>query len=116
MTKEHKLTRVLIIEDGAFIALLLKEFLNKWGGYEIIDIVSEGERAIEVSKELNPDLLLVDIHLEGDLSGIEVVRRIKKNQNVPVLYITADLSDVVITPSLLTEPSGYLNKPFKKIN
>ena len=114
MTKEHKLTRVLIIEDDAFIALLLKEFLNKWGGYEIIDIVSEGERAIEVSKELNPDLLLVDIHLEGDLSGIEVVRRIKKNQNVPVLYITADLSDEVITTSLLTEPSGYLIKPFEE--
>ena len=114
MSNEHKLIKVLIIEDDAIIALLLKEHLKNWGGYEVLDIVAEGEKAIELSSTLHPDLLLVDIHLEGDLSGIDVVRKIKESRPVPALYITADLTDEVITSSMHTEPSGYLVKPFEE--
>jgi two-component system, response regulator PdtaR len=58
MSKEHKLVRILIIEDDAFVALLLREYLNKWGGYEVLDVISDGENAIEAAIQLNPDLLL----------------------------------------------------------
>jgi serine phosphatase RsbU (regulator of sigma subunit) len=103
--------KVLIIEDDAFVALLLREFLTKWG-YEIVDVISDGEKAIEAFKEQQPNLLLVDILLDGPLTGIDVVSEIKKIQDVPVLYITADLDAAIIDKSMHTEPSGYLIKPF----
>jgi serine phosphatase RsbU (regulator of sigma subunit) len=114
MGKEQKQIKVLIIEDDAFIALLLKEYLNKWGGYEVVDVIADGQIAIDQFTSLNPDLMLVDIHLEGDLSGIDVVSKIKEKHSLPVLYITADLSDEIVTSSLDTEPSGYLIKPFEE--
>lgn len=114
MSNDHKLIKVLIIEDDAIIALLLKEYLKKWGGYEVLDVISEGEKAIKVCNALNPDLLIVDIILKGDLSGIDVVKKIKEVSALPVLYITADLTDEVITTSMDTEPSGYLLKPFEE--
>ncbi len=107
----NKAVKVLIIEDDAFVALLLREFLTKWG-YDIIDVISDGEKAIEAYKEHKPNLLLVDILLEGSLTGIDVVTEIKKIQDVPVLYITADLDAAIIDKSMHTEPSGYLIKPF----
>jgi serine phosphatase RsbU (regulator of sigma subunit) len=103
--------KVLIIEDDAFVALLLREFLTKWG-YEIVDVISDGEKAIEAFKEHQPNILLVDILLDGPLTGIDVVSEIKKIQDVPVLYITADLDAAIIDKSMHTEPSGYLIKPF----
>lgn len=103
--------KVLIIEDDAFVALLLKEFLHKWG-YEVVGVASDGEKAIAAFEQFKPNLLLVDILLEGTMTGIDVVAAIKKTKDVPVLYITSDLDASVIEKSISTEPSGYLLKPF----
>ena len=108
---DNSSVKVLIIEDDAFVALLLKEFLNKWG-YTIVDCVSDGEKAIAAFEKYQPDLLLVDILLEGSLTGIDVVATIKKSKDVPVLYITSDLDSEIIEISKFTEPYGYLSKPF----
>ena len=114
MEKEQKNIRVLIIEDDAFTALSLKEYLGKWGGYEVIDVIEDGQVAINQCEFLQPDMMLVDIHLEGEKSGFDVVAEIKQKHTFPVLYITADLSDEVVVKSLDTEPSGYLIKPFEE--
>ena len=71
---DNSSVKVLIIEDDAFVALLLKEFLNKWG-YTIVDCVSDGEKAIAAFEKYQPDLLLVDILLEGSLTGIDEIGR-----------------------------------------
>lgn len=112
--KEDKLIKVLIIEDDSIISLVLREYFDKWGGYEVLDVVSDGESALEAFEQLTPDLLLVDIHLDGAMSGIDVVQKLKEKHSIPVLYVTADLSDEVITSSMHTEPSGYLIKPFEE--
>ena len=108
---DNSSVKVLIIEDDAFVALLLREFLTKWG-YNIVDIIADGKNAIEAFKLHQPNLLLVDILLEGSMTGIDVVSAIKQDKEVPVLYITADLDSDIIEKSMFTEPSGYLIKPF----
>ncbi len=108
---DNSSVKVLIIEDDAFVALLLREYLSKWG-YTIVDVAPNGETALEYFEKYQPNLLLVDILLEGAMTGIDVVTTIKKKSDVPVLYITADLDAEIIDKSLHTEPSGYLIKPF----
>jgi len=108
---ENPNTRILIIEDDAISAQVLKQYLLKWN-YQVLDIIDNGEEALEAYNELKPELLLVDIHLKTPMTGIDVVREIKKKKDVPVLYITADLDAAVIDKSLNTDPSGYLIKPF----
>lgn len=105
--------KVLIIEDDSFVALLLKEFLTNWG-YEIVGVASDGESAVAAFDKHQPDILLVDILLEGTMTGIDVVAKIKEKDDVPVLYVTADLTDDIVAKSMHTEPSGYITKPFNE--
>ena len=110
---DNSSVKVLIIEDDAYVSLLLKEFLTKWG-YSIVDTVTDGEEAIASFEKYQPDLLLVDLLLEGSMTGIDVVSSVKKTKDIPVLYITPDLDSDIIENSKFTEPCGYLLKPFEE--
>ncbi len=103
--------KILIAEDENIIARDIEKTLVKLG-YEVVGSVRSGEKLLEIYLDTKPDLILMDINLEGDLSGIDVSREINKSREVPVIYLTALADNSTLQEAKYTEPSGYLVKPF----
>ncbi len=102
--------RILIVEDESIIAKDLKYRLENMG-YEIPAAVLSGEEAVKKTKEIYPDLVLMDISLKG-MSGIAAADQIRRFCNVPVLYLTAFSDKNIVELAKMTEPYGYILKPF----
>ncbi len=81
--------KVLIVEDEMIIALLIERMVNNLG-HEVIDKVTSGEDAITVATQNDPDIILMDIRLNGGINGIEAMSRIREKKNVPVIYISGN--------------------------
>lgn len=105
--------RILIVEDEAIIARDMKKLLES-KGFEIVDIVSSGEEAIEQTEENKPDLILMDIILNGDLDGVSTTEIIKQKHDIPFIFITAHSDEMTLNRLKETEPFGYLAKPVKR--
>jgi PAS domain S-box-containing protein len=105
--------KILIVEDETIVALDIKKKLVKLG-YNVTDIVSSGEEAIEKVGETPPDLVLMDIALEGDMDGIEAAKRIRSRYDIPVIYLTAHSDKKTLDRAKVTEPLGYIVKPFER--
>lgn len=103
--------RVLVVEDEALIALDTQKTLENLG-YEVTAIAYSGEEAIRLAEETRPDIILMDIILKDEMSGIETVRVIHEKQDIPVIYMTANADIATIEEARETGPYGYLNKPF----
>ncbi len=108
MTKK----RLLIVEDERIIAEDIKRTLLQFD-YHVIDIISSGESVLECYEALNPDLILMDIMLAGKINGIETAGRIKEKCNIPIIYLTAYTNEPILSSAKITEPFGYLIKPFE---
>jgi signal transduction histidine kinase len=104
-------TRVLIVEDERIVALHLQMQLRRLG-YEVLAMAAAGEVALQKIVELRPDVVLMDIHIEGALDGIDTAARIPVGMDVPVIYLTAYSDDATIARARATNPFGYLLKPF----
>jgi len=102
---------ILIVEDEAISALDLSKIL-KILGYQVAGIVSSGEKAIEAVEKKPPDLILMDIHLAGRMTGIEAAVKILRNHAIPIIYITAHSEPDVVREATITRPYGYIIKPF----
>lgn len=102
--------RVLIAEDEMVTAIFLKKIFEE-AGCSVIDVVSSGEAALESVRMELPDFIVMDIMLEGELDGIETVRKIQLIHNVPIVYITASTDDESISRAMDTGPVDYLAKP-----
>lgn len=107
-----KQIRILIVEDEAIIANDIKRTLEKFG-YVITDIAKSGEAALQMVQESTPDLVLVDILLEGSLNGIDITQTIQQEYNIPVIFVTAFSDPKTISKAKLTAPYGYIPKPFE---
>jgi len=105
--------RILIVEDERIIAEDIKKTLIQFD-YKVIDIISYGEIVLKRYDELNPDLILMDIMLAGKINGIETAGRIKKKRNIPIVYLTAYANEPILESAKITEPFGYLIKPFEE--
>jgi len=103
--------KILIVEDEGVVALQIKSVLENLG-YEVIDILSSGEETLAKIKQLCPDLVLMDIRLDGEINGIEATRRLRNQHNLPVIYLTAHMEESTIADAKATEPYGYILKPF----
>ncbi|MFZ6009511.1 MAG: response regulator [Bacteroidota bacterium] len=103
---------ILIVEDSFIVAFHLQKTLES-EGYNVIGTETSGEAALELIKSRKPDLVLMDIMLNGQLDGIETSRHIKTKYNIPVIYITALTDKETIQRAKITEPYGYLTKPFE---
>lgn len=101
---------VLIAEDERIIAKSLARLLTGFN-YVVVGTVSSGEDAVTAAKEYKPDLVLMDITLEGEMDGIAAAGRIRSLLGIPVVYITAHAEEDVLQRAKLTEPFGYLTKP-----
>lgn len=105
--------KILIIEDNNLIALNLQEQLKRLG-HNIIKIVSNGKNAIKLTEETNPDLILMDIQLKGDLDGIETAQIIKDKYNTPIIYLTAYYTNELLDCAQKTQPVAYITKPYEE--
>ena len=103
--------RILVVEDEELVALAIKQCLERLG-YEVPDIVASGEEAVKKSAALEADLVLMDIHLQGIMNGIEAASVIKDSARVPVVYLTAYSDRDTLDQAKITEPFGYILKPF----
>ncbi len=108
-------TNVLVIEDEAIVSKDIQHSLKKLG-YNVVGSASTGEKAIELAIELKPDIVLMDIMLKGQMTGIEAAEEIKSRMNVPVIYLTAYADENTLSKAKVTEPYGYIIKPFKEID
>lgn len=110
-------TKILIVEDETIVAKNIeKKLINS--GYEVAGIAISAEEAIELTKSSCPDLILMDIKLKGDSDGIEAAKKIKRMFGIPVVYLTSFTDDETFQKAKITDPFGYLIKPFdvKELN
>lgn len=105
--------RILVVEDEFVIAASIKSLLTKLG-YEVIDLIAKGEDAVRVAVEEEPDLILMDIALGGEIDGIEATRQIASRVNIPVIYLTAFSQSEILDRAKFTKPYGFLVKPPKE--
>jgi len=106
--------RILIVEDDMIIAANLSLQLTNLG-YEITGIESRGEEAIGHVRTNAPDLLLMDVHLRGSLSGIATVKAIQEFCDIPVIYVTANSNEATFNEAKETHPKAFISKPFNKL-
>jgi PAS domain S-box-containing protein len=106
-------SQILVVEDEIIIAEDIQKKLKKMG-YSVPAVVSSGEDAIKEVTENNPDLVLMDIIIHGEIDGIETVEKIHSFSDVPVIYLTAYADQTTLERAKITEPFGYLLKPFKE--
>ncbi len=104
---------VLIVEDNFIVMMELKERLLEMG-YKIADTAASGQEAINKARICHPDLTLMDIRLKGEMDGIEAAGRIKEDFDIPVIYLTAHTDDETLERAKVTEPFGYIIKPFEE--
>ena len=111
---------ILVVEDERITAEDIKAGL-KFAGYKVPVICSTGEDAVRQAARLEPDLILMDIKLKGEMDGIEAAAEIRKVQDIPVIYLTAYSDEKTVERAKLTEPSGFLvkgqgmlSKPFEE--
>jgi len=102
--------KVMIVEDEAIAALATEMMLERLG-CEICCNVSSGEEALEVLDSIRPDLLVMDVRLEGEMDGIETTEHIRRSHNIPVIYVTAYSDDTTQARAEATYPLAYLIKP-----
>lgn len=104
---------ILIVEDEAIVAADLAGKLVQLG-YEVAGSVARGEEAIDLADHVRPDLVLMDIKLEGPLDGIETAEAIRRKHDVPIIYLTAHSDAATLARARLSEPFGYILKPFEE--
>lgn len=104
-------TSVWIVEDESIVAMDLKARLLKMG-YSVAGISGYAEEAVEEIRLNPPDIVLIDIVLKGEMDGIEAAAIIREELEIPVVYLTAYSEEGTISRAKLTEPYGYILKPF----
>lgn len=103
---------ILIVEDEKIIAEDIKNTLTKFK-YNVPEIIANGEKAIERAGELKPDLVLMDIMIEGDINGIAAAKRIYHDHGIPIVFLTAYADENILKEAAESSPFGYLIKPFE---
>jgi len=103
--------RILIVEDERLIALDLQRRLTQLG-YTVVGNVAAGAQAIMAAFQLQPDLILMDIRLQGEMDGIDAALQIQADRLVPIIYLTAYVDESTVQRAQATSPWGFLRKPF----
>lgn len=105
--------RVLVVEDERIVALHLKQQLTKLG-YAVVAVVASGEQALRFLRQTHPDVVLMDINIEGDIDGIQTAAMISAEDFTPVIYLTAYSEEATLQRAAATNAYGYLLKPFSE--
>ncbi|RYX95087.1 PAS domain S-box protein, partial [bacterium] len=103
--------KILIVEDERIVSIDLKYILTNLG-YDVVGLTSKGYEAIEYTLNNKVDAILMDIGLRGDIDGIETAIQIKKNIDIPIVFVTANSDESTLQRSKEAKPQGYILKPF----
>jgi signal transduction histidine kinase len=113
LSEPSKPSKILIVEDEIIVARDIEQQLLEMG-YVTVGNVMHGEHAVSMAGELRPDLVLMDIQLAGAMDGIAAAQAIRLQYGLPVVFLTAFAADDVLNRAKLTEPFGYILKPFSE--
>ncbi|MDD1693741.1 MAG: response regulator, partial [Methanoregula sp.] len=102
---------IFIVEDEAIVASDIRETLISLG-YRAAGIAKSGELALEKIKAAQPDLVLMDIHLAGEMDGVDTAGKVHVLYDIPVIYLTAYADKILLERAKVTEPYGYVVKPY----
>ena len=102
---------ILIVEDDKFSSEAVRGMLSHIG-YDVCAVAANGSEAVEMSMELRPDLILMDIMLPGEMTGVEAAEKILGLVDTPIVYLTGFSDDTTINSAKMTQPFGYIVKPF----
>ena len=102
---------ILVVEDDDIIARVLDWRLNNLG-YTVCGRASTGAEAMEMVVQNRPDLVLMDINIQGEIDGIETASMIKKGFSIPVVYVTSHSDGPTLERAKATKPNGFVIKPF----
>ncbi len=105
--------KILVVEDEVIVAHDIANRLKRMG-HQVIATVASGEAAIEKASENKPDLVLMDIVLKGDMDGITAAKKIQAKINVPIVFLTAYADQTTLERAKITNPFGYIVKPFQQ--
>jgi len=105
-------TNILIVEDESIIALDIQNSLIN-AGYVIVAIATCAEEALDLTAQYVPNLVLMDVRLRGEIDGVETAEKIRREFNLPVVYLTAHADENTLQRAKITEPFGYILKPFE---
>jgi PAS domain S-box-containing protein len=104
-------SRIFIIEDDAIEAMDIKINLESMG-YEVLGVAGSGKEALQKLSQSKPDLVLIDIVIKGAMNGVEVAHKIKNEFDLPFIYLTSHSEETTMEKAKITEPFGYVIKPF----
>lgn len=107
--------KVLVVEDESIVSKDIQQSLERLG-YKIAGSAATGEKAIELARDNHPDIVLMDIMLKNDMSGIEAAAVIREELRIPVIYLTAYADEATLAKAKISEPYGYIIKPFKEVD
>ncbi|MCU0552143.1 MAG: ATP-binding protein [Leptolyngbya sp. Prado105] len=104
--------RVLIVEDESIIALDIQTSLQL-AGYQVVSIAATAEEALYDAAHLQPDLVLMDIRLHGEMDGVDTAEQIRQKLHLPVVFLTAHADENTLSRAKQSQPFGYILKPFE---
>lgn len=102
---------IILVEDDRIIAMEVSDRLEAMG-HKVISILDNGEKAVDEILDKKPDLVFMDIRLDGKMDGIDAAQKIHDKQNIPIIYLTAYSDETTLQRAKLTNPAGYMLKPF----
>jgi DNA-binding LytR/AlgR family response regulator len=108
-------TNILVVEDESIVSKDIQHSLSKLG-YNVVGAASTGEKALELARSERPDIVLMDIMLKGQMNGIETAEIIRNELSIPVVFLTAYADESTLSKAKVTEPYGYIIKPFKEVD
>ena len=104
--------KILVVEDENIVATDIKNRLKRLG-YSVLAVVNSGEKALKKVEETHPSLVIMDIRLSGDMDGVTAAEKIRSRFQIPVIYLTAYSDETTLQRAKVTEPFGYILKPFQ---
>ncbi len=114
MKNTLKTAKILIVEDERVVAMALEDTLISLG-HSVCGLVNSGDQALKVASSTLPDLVMMDIKIKGSMDGVETAKKLREYHGIPVIFLTAYADQEILKRAKLTEPLGYLLKPFKSM-
>ena len=106
------MTNILIVEDESIVGLDIQKRLVRMG-YDVSAVVASGEAALASARKSPPGLVLMDIHIQGGMDGVETATLIRRRMDIPIVFLTAYSDENTLERAKATEPYAYVLKPFK---
>lgn len=106
-------SRILVVEDDPMIAIDIRLNLED-SGYVVVDSIHRAEEAVDVINKNQIDLIMLDINLEGKMTGIDLAEIINRDYHIPFIFLTSYSDESTLHKASITFPAGYIVKPFKE--